>query len=65
MPRQESANHSYVGLTITGCWYSYILDFAAGLAFRALGCTLLFVLLLQLDLDCHSNLHITRKMAYY
>jgi hypothetical protein len=30
-----------------------------------LGCTLLFVLLLQLDLDHHSNLHITRNMAYY
>jgi hypothetical protein len=30
-----------------------------------LGCTLLFVLPLQLDLDCNSNLHITHKTAYY
>jgi hypothetical protein len=32
---------------------------------RELGCTLLFVLLLQLDLDCHSNLRIMRNTAYY
>ncbi len=30
-----------------------------------LGCTLLFVLLLRLDLDHHSNLCITRNTAYY
>jgi hypothetical protein len=30
-----------------------------------LGCTILSVLLLQLDLDCHSNLRITRNTAYY
>ncbi len=30
-----------------------------------LGCTLLFVLLLRLDLDRHSNLRITRNTAYY
>jgi hypothetical protein len=30
-----------------------------------LGCTLLFVLLLRLDLDRHSNLCITRNTAYY
>ncbi len=30
-----------------------------------LGCTLLFVLLLRLDLDRHSNLSITRNTAYY
>ena len=30
-----------------------------------LGCTLLFVLLLQLDLDHHSILRITRNMVYY
>ena len=30
-----------------------------------LGCTLLFVLLLRLDLDCHRNLCITRNTAYY
>jgi hypothetical protein len=30
-----------------------------------LGCTLLFVLLLRLDLDRHSNLRITPNTAYY
>jgi hypothetical protein len=30
-----------------------------------LGCTLLFVLLLRLDLDCNSNLRIMHNMAYY
>ncbi len=30
-----------------------------------LGCTLLFVLLLRLDLDRHSNLCITLNTAYY
>jgi hypothetical protein len=30
-----------------------------------LGCTLLFVLLLRLDLDCHSNLCITCNTVYY
>jgi hypothetical protein len=30
-----------------------------------LGCMLLFVLLLRLDLDRHSNLHITHNTAYY
>jgi hypothetical protein len=30
-----------------------------------LGCTLLFVLLLQLDLDHHSNLRIMHNTAYY
>jgi hypothetical protein len=29
------------------------------------GCTLLFVLLLRLDLDCNSNLHITHNTVYY
>ncbi len=32
---------------------------------KGLGCMLLFVLLLQLDLDCHSNLRIKRNNAYY
>jgi hypothetical protein len=32
---------------------------------EALGCTLLFVLLLRLDLDRYSNLRIMRNMAYY
>ncbi len=32
---------------------------------QKLGCTLLFVLLLRLDLDCHRNLCITRNTAYY
>ncbi len=30
-----------------------------------LGCTLLFVLLLRLDLDRHSNRRITPNTAYY
>jgi hypothetical protein len=30
-----------------------------------LGCMLLFVLLLRLDLDRHSNLHIMQNTAYY
>ncbi len=32
---------------------------------NGLGCTLLFVLLLRLDLDRHSNCRITHNMAYY
>jgi hypothetical protein len=31
----------------------------------ALGCTLLFVLLLRLDLDCHSNHRIMGNAVYY
>ncbi len=38
------------------------IDFVDG---HELGFTLLFVLLLRLDLDRHSNLRITRNMAYY
>jgi hypothetical protein len=47
--------------------YSYIKQFAIEEAkgLNRLGCTLLFVLLLRLDLDRHSNHHITHNMAYY
>jgi hypothetical protein len=31
----------------------------------SLGCMVLFVLLLRLDLDRHSNLRITHNTAYY
>jgi hypothetical protein len=42
--------NKHCNLVKQGCW---------------LGCTLLFVLLLRLDLDRHSNLRITRNTAYY
>ncbi len=31
--RQESSNNSYIGATIMSCWYLYVLNFLAGLAF--------------------------------
>jgi hypothetical protein len=38
---------------------------SSGYEVLELGCTLLFVLLLRLDLDRHSNLCITRNTVYY